>query len=88
MTVQKERLTENAIGGDTEIERMAKSLKFNIVYVTVWNYNLLHHFFTVKELRFLFTHAIIFFVDYILFWHTERSEFYIKYFSLLILHIS
>ena len=45
MTVQKERLTENAIGGDTEIERMAKSRKFKIVYVTVWNYNLLHHFF-------------------------------------------
>ena len=44
MTVQKERLTENAIGGDTEIERMAKSRKFKIVYVTVWNYNLLHHF--------------------------------------------
>ena len=48
--VQKERLTENAISGDTEIERMAKSLRHVIVYVTVWNYNLLHHFFTVKEL--------------------------------------
>ena len=54
--VQKERLTENAICGDTEIERMAKSLKCVIVYVTVWNDNLLHHFVTVKELWFLFTH--------------------------------
>ena len=74
MTVQKERLTENAVCGYTEIERMAKSLKFKIVYVTIWNYNLLHHFCTVKELRFLFTHEIIFFVDHILYWHTERSE--------------
>ena len=48
--VQKERLTENAISGDNEIERMAKSVRHVIVYVTVWNYNLLHHFFTVKEL--------------------------------------
>ena len=48
--VQKERLTENAISANNEIERMAQSLRHVIVYVTVWNYNLLHHFFTEKEL--------------------------------------